>query len=187
MLSPLDIFRGALGAAAALAVATAGGCPTTTRLDFDELDENTVLDTEYEALGFHFVQGPLFGDLPAGPLPRATSGPFNPPVPGRRLLIYPFRITEPYPESSLLWCRLDYPASRVQVTVGNPGSGPVAVRLLYADRAGNVTAVEKTVPAYAPVQTVLAARTGDPEITAFAVYSARGVILVDNLVVDDVR
>jgi hypothetical protein len=187
MLSSLDIFRGALGAFAALAVALAGGCPTTTRLDFDELEENAVLDTEYDALGLHFVRGPLFGDLPAGPLPRAMSDPSHPAAPGKVLLIHPFRLSEPYPEFSLLWCRLDYPATRVQVTVGNPASGPVAVRLLYTDGAGNVTAVEKTVPAHASVQTVLAARTDEPEITAFAVYSARGVILVDNVIVDDVR
>lgn len=178
--------RGALGAAVAFALAMADGCPTTTTLDFDEMEENAVLDTQWDALGFHFVPGPLFGDLPAGSLPRAITPPNVPAPAGKALMIHPFRFSEPY-QPSLMWCRLDYPAKRVQVTVGNTAGAPLPVRLLVTDANGAVTSIEKSVPPGGAVGTVLQVTMESARITAFAVHAPRGVILVDNLIVEDIR
>jgi hypothetical protein len=187
MFSFNEIRRGALGAAITLLLALSDGCPTTTRFDFDEMQENAVLDTEWDALGFHFVTGPLFGDLPSGNLPTAITPPNVPAPAGKVLRIYPFRFGED--GINLLWCRLDYPATRVQVTAGNQLGTEVQVRLLVLDRNGRVREMEKTVPAGSAISTVLEATVedGDPEIVAFAVHGRGGVILLDNLIIDDIR
>lgn len=187
MFSFNEIRRGALGTAITLLLALSDGCTATTRFDFDELEENAVLDTEWDALGFHFVRGPLFGDLPSGSLPTAITPPNVPAPAGKVLRIHPNRWFEP--GISLMWCRLDYPATRVQVTAGNQYGTEVKVRLLVLDRNGDVTEVEKTVPAGSGVSTVLKAtiEKGDPEIVAVAVHASSGVILLDNLTIDDIR
>lgn len=179
------IRRGALGAAMTLVLALADGCPATWKLDFDELEPGTGLGTKWDAFGFHFVNGPLFEGLPGGALPTAVVNPLPPASAGKVLQLHPVSYGEWRPTNSLS-CRLDNPARRVQVTVGNFGSS-ARVQLWAYTLDGSILRVERNVPAGSAVTTVLSLKSEGYEITAFTLHAMGGVILMDDLIIEDLR
>jgi len=179
-------------AACALAL-TLAACPdgtgpgSVTTITFDELAENTKVGEQYGELGVEFVPGPLFSGVPRGVLPLVIRSPFAPETPNRVVLIHSLTpLIENY-DPNVLWCRLAFPAQRVQVRAGSVSGGDIVVRLVTQDAAGNLKHDEQTVPGWTGMSTLLTVEADLREITAFAVYAPTGIVVVDDVTLDHYR
>jgi hypothetical protein len=193
MRMPLHIPVPARCAACALALTLAacpdgtGPSPVATFISFDEFAENTRVGEQYGAVGVEFVTGPLFAGIPRGALPVVVRTPFAAEAPNQVAFIHSLTpLIENY-DPNVLWCRLAFPAKRVQVRVGVLQGEAVAIRLVTQDAHGNQRTVEKTVSNAAGMSTLLTIEADGPEITSFAVYAPNGLVVVDDVRLVDYR
>lgn len=188
MRMPIHIPVPVRCAACALALTLAACAPdgtgpgSATIITFDELAEGDHAGEQYRDRGVEFVPGPLFDGIPKGVLPLVLSSPNK--SANRVVFIHS---TTPLIENfdpNVLWCRLSVPAQRVQVRVGTITDGAVAVRLVTQDADGTIRTTERTVPAGSGMSTLLSLRVDRPEITSFAVYAPKGLVMVDDVILE---
>jgi hypothetical protein len=192
MRMPLRIPILARCAACALALPLAA-CPdgtgptVATFISFDEFAENTEVGKQYGVVGVEFVTGPLFEGVPGGVLPVAIRSPFAADAPNQVAFIHSRTPLNENYDPNVLWCRLAFPAKRVQVRVGVLQVGATAVRLVTQDADGNRRTMEKMVSNAAGMSTLLTVEADGPEITSFAVYAPNGLVVVDDVRLVDYR